>query len=319
MKNKIIQFLKASKGYISGEEMSRRLHISRSAIWKHIEELRKDGYGISAVKPLGYCLDSFPDKLFSEEIQNGLKTKWMGKKIHYYDALDSTMDVAFQLGLEGELEGSIVCAEGQKKGKGRLGRVWNSPKGKGIYLSIILRPKLSLMDTAKLTLLSAVAVCEAIRKVTGVVVNIKWPNDILFENKKIAGILTELNAEADCVKFIVVGIGINVNTSSKSLPSQATSLKQMMGQKVSRVKLLQEVLQGLEMWYENMQLNGFSPMIEQWKSLSCTLGRQVSLSNPSGDIEGEAVDVDEYGGLVIRTKQGDLVKRMSGDVVVLEC
>ncbi len=317
MKNKIIQFLKESKGYISGEEMSRRLKISRSAIWKHIEELRKDGYGISAVKPLGYCLDSFPDKLFPEEIQNGLKSRFIGKKIYYYDSVDSTMDIAFRLGLEKALEGSVVCAEVQKKGKGRLDRAWDSPKGKGIYMSIILRPKLSLMDTAKLTLLSAVAVCEAIRKMTGVLVNIKWPNDILFENKKMAGILTELNAETDSVKFIVIGMGINVNTSLKVLPENATSLKQEAGKKISRVQLMQEILYYLEQWYENMQSNGFTPMMEQWKKWSCTLGRQVSLSNAGGDIEGEALDIDEYGGLVIRTKQGDLVKRMSGDVVIL--
>ncbi len=317
MKSKIIQFLKESEGYISGEEISRRLQISRAAIWKHIQELRGTGYVISAVKPLGYHLDSSPDKLFPEEIGYGLKTTFIGKKIYYYDLINSTMDVAFRLGLDDEPEGSVVCAEGQTKGKGRLGRVWNSPKSKGIYMSVILRPNFSLTDTVKLTLLSAVAVCEAIRNVTAIPVSIKWPNDVLLGNKKIAGILTELNAETERVRFIVIGIGINVNTSVSVLPENATSLKKEFGKKISRVVLVQEVLRCLEKWYENMQLNGFLPMIEQWKEFSCTLGRRVRVTNFGGDIEGVAVDIDEYGGLVVRSEQGDLVKRMSGDVVLL--
>jgi len=317
VKNKIIQFLRESNGHISGEEISRRLHISRAAIWKHIQELRREGYVITAVKPLGYHLEDSPDKLFPEEIQYGLETQFMGKKIHYYNSVDSTMDVAFRLGLDGEPEGSVVCAEEQAKGKGRLGRVWTSSKSKGIYMSIILRPNIFPTDAAKLTLLSAVAVCEAIRNVIDLQVSIKWPNDVLLGDKKIAGILTELNAETERVRFIVIGIGINVNTPVSVLPENATSLKKELGKKISRVVLVQEVLQCLEKWYGNMQLEGFSPMIEQWKVFSCTLGKRVRVTNPGGDIEGEAVDLDEYGGLIVRSKQGDLVKRMSGDVVLL--
>jgi len=317
MKNKIIQFLRDSQGHISGEEISRQLKMSRAGVWKHIQELRKEGYVITAAKPYGYQLESVPDKLIPGEIQDGLETGWIGKKIYYYDSLPSTMETAFRLGLDGALEGTVVCAEGQTKGKGRLGRYWASPKGKGIYMSVILRPTLSLTDTAKLTLLSAVALCEAIRIVTGVLAEIKWPNDILIKGKKVAGILTELNAETDQVRFIVVGMGVNVNTSLRALPGKATSLKMEIGKKISRVALIQEIFRCLEKWEASLKTRGFSPMIDQWKAFSCTLGRRVRVGNLNGDVEGEAVDLDEYGGLVVKSAEGRLIKRMSGDVLLL--
>ena len=315
MRERIINFLKETDGYVSGEEISRRCGMSRAAIWKYMQELRQDGFDVVAVPHLGYKLVATPDKLLPSEIQYGLKTKYLGKKIIYEDTVPSTMDVAFRLGMEGAVEGTLVCAEGQTKGKGRLGRQWNSPKGKGIYMSVILRPSLPPTEVAQLTLLAAVAVCEAIQRVSGVAARIKWPNDILVENRKLAGILTELSAETDRVRFVVIGIGINVNTSVSVLPPQATSLKEEAQKKISRVELLQEILVELENWYERLKKQGFAPVVERWKELSSTLGKRVRLVDPGGEVEGEAVDLDKTGALMIRNDAGLIVSKISGDVV----
>ena len=315
MKKEIINFLKNSEGYLSGEDISRELDISRSAIWKYMQELRRDGYEIVAVPHLGYQLKSSPDKLLAHEIQFGLKTKYLGKRIFHHETLGSTMDVAFRLGVEGEKEGILVCAEGQSKGKGRLGRNWSSPKGKGIYASILLRPQVSPLQVSQLTLLSAVAVCEGLRRATDISVTIKWPNDILYEGKKVAGILTELSAEMDRVRFVVVRIGINVNTPHSLLPQGAISLKQIAHKIFNRVYLLQEILLRLEYWYESYQEQGFERIISQWKEYSSMLGKRVRINDQNGVIEGEAIDLDKSGGLIIQAERGKTIKHMSGDVV----
>jgi BirA family biotin operon repressor/biotin-[acetyl-CoA-carboxylase] ligase len=317
MQTQIIQFLKKARGYLSGEEISRHLKISRAGIWKYMQELRKEGYDVVAVPHLGYRLVSCPDKLLPAEVRSGLETIILGRDIRYFDTLGSTMDVAFQLGVEGCGEGTVVCAETQTKGKGRLGRGWTSPKGKGVYMSVILRPRLAPADAAQLTLLSAVAVCEVVRDLCGVPAQIKWPNDILVKDKKLAGILTELSAETDRVRFIVVGIGVNINTPLSQLPDHATSIKAEKGQKFSRVLFMQEILRSLEKWYHCLNERGFGSVVARWKELSSTLGRRVRLVDPGGEVVGEAVDLDEYGGLIIRRESGVLVKRMSGDVILM--
>jgi len=315
MQNQIIQFLKKSDGYLSGEEISRTLKISRAGIWKYIQELRKSGYDIVAVPHLGYRLLASPDKLLPFEVRYQLNTKILGNKVIHQESLTSTMDIAFRLGMENEPEGTVVCAENQTKGKGRLGRSWVSPKGKGVYMSIILRPSMSPADVSKLTLLSAVAVCEAVNHVCDVGAKIKWPNDILVNDKKIAGILTELSAEMDRVRFVVVGVGVNVNTSLGMLPERATSLKIKKRKNISRVVLVQEILRHLERWYMVLQSEGFTPVTQRWKQLSSTLGQRIRIADGSGEIEGEAIDLDQSGGLVIRNDMGMTVKRITGDVI----
>jgi BirA family transcriptional regulator, biotin operon repressor / biotin---[acetyl-CoA-carboxylase] ligase len=315
MQEHIIQCLKKSKGgYLSGEEISRSANISRAAIWKYMQELRKDGYEIEAVPHLGYQLVSVPDKLLAHEIQFELKTKTFGCKVFYHESLSSTMDEAFKLGMEGAPEGTVVCAEAQTKGRGRLGRSWSSPKYKGIYLSIILRPKLSPSELAKLTLLSAVAVAQAVEKVSGVEARIKWPNDILVKNKKLAGILTELRAEVDQMKFVVLGLGLNVNNLSAQLVDGATSLKQEAGKTFSRVEVVQEILRAFEHWYHRLEKKGFDEIMQVWKERSHTLGKWVRITDPAGAVEGVAFDLDSDGGLLIRKDSGIVVKKMAGDV-----
>ena len=317
MQERIIQFLKESDGYISGEEISQRLKMSRAAIWKYMQELRAQGYEIAAVPHLGYQLVTCPDKFLSYEIQFGLNTKIMGKKVIVMDTVSSTMDEAFRLGNENCDEGTVVCAEAQSKGRGRLGRIWTSPKGKGLYFSLVLRPSLPLNLLAQLTLMSAVALAEAIESVSALKPLIKWPNDILLENEKLAGILTELRAESDQVQFVIVGIGLNINTSAQHLPLGASSLKVAAGHSFDRTEVFQAVLRSLEKGYLKLLNRGFSQIMEDWKKRSATLNKRVRITDSSGIIEGQAIDLDEDGALLIRKDNGLVVKKSAGDVFLL--
>jgi BirA family biotin operon repressor/biotin-[acetyl-CoA-carboxylase] ligase len=315
MNEKILTLLRDSDTYVSGEEISRHLGISRSAIWKHIQELRQQGYDIVAVPHLGYELTSAPDKLLPSEIHSGLNTKILGKEIHYYEMVSSTMDIAMDFGMKGCREGLVVCAEGQYKGRGRLSRFWSSPKSKGIYLSLVLRPQIPPVESPKLTLLSAVGVCQAIRKIAKVDCFIKWPNDLMVDGKKLGGILTEMNAEMDMVKFIIIGIGINVNTSESLLPIKATSLREKRGGRISRIDLVKQILIEIENEYILFQKEGFRPIISKWKKLSTTLGHRVKVQFHNDHIEGQAIDIDSEGALLIRMDSGFTQRVIAGDIL----
>ncbi len=314
MREKILDFLKRKQDYISGDLIASCLGMSRQALWKHIQELKDCGYEIWAVPHLGYKLISSPDRLFPEEVARGLNTKFIGKKIHYFDSLSSTMDIAHNLGVNGSSEGALVLAETQTKGKGRLGRNWFSPKYKGIYLSLILRPKLAPNQTPLLTLLSAVSICEAIKAVINLDARIKWPNDILIGNKKLGGILTELNAEIDLTRFVIIGVGLNVNNDKKSLVSGATSLKEQEKEDINRIELLQEILRKIELNYLLFQKNGPIPIIEKWREFNITLGRRVKVDCQKERIEGFSQAIDTDGSLLIRKDSGVIQKVTSGDV-----
>ncbi|MDD5617617.1 MAG: biotin--[acetyl-CoA-carboxylase] ligase [Candidatus Omnitrophica bacterium] len=315
MNEEILFLLRHSDTYVSGEEISKRLGISRSAIWKHIQELRQVGYDIVAVPHLGYELVSNPDRLLPKEILSGLNTKIIAKEIHNFDIVPSTMNIAMDLAMKGCKEGTVVCAEGQYKGRGRLSRFWSSPKHKGIYFSLVLRPKITPSESPKLTLLTAVSVCEAIRKFTKLDCLIKWPNDLIINNKKVGGILTEMNAETDMVKFIIVGIGINVNTTESLLPPQATSLKEQLGKRISRVDLLKEILSGMDKEYILFNRDGFKSVILKWKKFSATLGHKVRAHFQKEYIEGQALDIDEQGALLLKKDSGRVERITAGDIV----
>ncbi len=315
MQEQILDFLKKKSGYVSGDQLSHQLGITRQGLWKHIQTLKELGYDIVAVPHLGYKIISCPDKLFSEQISYQLKTNFMGKKIFYFDAVSSTMDVGLELGIKGMPEGTLVVAETQTKGRGRLGRHWSSPKHKGIYLSLIFRPKISPGEAPMLTLLAAVSICEAIKEIATLEAKIKWPNDILFHNKKLGGILTELSAEMDEVKFIVIGIGLNVNNDSKSLTEGATSIREQKKESLNRVELLQEILRRIEENYLIFQKKGSGIIIDKWRIHNITLGRRVRISAHKEHLEGDAVDIDSDGGLLVRNDSGLTQKVMAGDVV----
>ena len=314
MKEKILDYLNKKHEYLSGDQISKHLGISRQGLWKHIQELKDSGYQIVAVPHLGYRLESCPDRLFVLEVARNLNTKFIGKKIHYFDYLSSTMDLSMQLGMDGAVSGSIVLAESQIKGRGRLGRGWFSPKYKGIYLSLILRPKILPSACPVLTLMSAVSICEAVKEVIDLDVQIKWPNDVLIHNKKIAGILTEMNAEVDKVNFVVIGIGLNVNNDKKSLIAQATSLKEQHGVEISRVVLLQEILRRIESNYLLLEAKGSQEIINKWRNFTLTLGTRVKVDYQNKHIEGQAIDIDADGALLIRKDSGVIQKISSGDV-----
>ena len=319
MQGQILDFLRKKQGYISGDQISQRLGVSRQALWKHIQELKEAGYDIVAVPHLGYQLLSSPDRLFAFEVARDLDTQFLGKKIYYFDSLTSTMHTAMQLAIKGAPEGTLVLAESQTKGKGRLGRVWFSPKYKGLYFSLILRPKVSPHQASIITLLSAVGICEAIKEVAGIDIQIKWPNDLFLAHKKLGGILTELTASMDEVEFVVIGIGLNVNNDKKTLVSGATSLKEQKKDRekenINRIILLQEILRKIETNYLAFRQKGPRPIIEKWRQHNITLGRRVKVYCHKEHIEGEACDIDTDGGLLVRSDSGLMQKVMAGDVV----
>lgn len=317
MREKIIELLKKNKEYVSGDQMSHRLGITRQALWKHIQELKDSGYEIVAVPHLGYRLDAHPDRLYDYEIRSGLNTHTIGRHIHYFEALPSTMGAATQLALDGSPEGTVVVAEMQTKGKGRLGRSWFSPRYKGIYCSLILRPGGIPSQVSLLTLLAAVSIVEAVKEQAGVSAKIKWPNDIYLSGKKLGGILTELNAEMDRINFVIVGIGLNVNNDKKSLTSGAISLKSFLDkpEPINRVGLLQEMLRRLENNYLLFQKGHSNRVLEKGKHYSITVGTRVRVYCQTKHIEGEAVDIDSDGGLLVRRDSGIIEKVTAGDVM----
>lgn len=316
MRAEIIQYLRKAEGFASGEDISRALGVSRSAVWKCIEDLRLEGYRVDAVPHYGYKLMAVPDKLTPAEVQYNLGTRTFGCAVHYFDEIPSTMDEAFHLGMNGAPEGAMVTTELQTKGRGRLGRAWVSPKGKGLCFSLLLRPVLSSAEASRLTLLCAVALSEAVESFTGLRPLIKWPNDLLLGGKKLAGILTELRAEVDRVDFAVVGIGLNVNTALKDLPAEGISLKEVMGQACDRVGLMREFLRVFERRYLGLKKQGFGPALEEWRRRSATIGQRVRFEERGRKREGVACGFADDGGLLVRLDSGETVKRMAGDVIL---
>ena len=313
--DKILRFLKSSpEEYTSGEEISRRLDVSRSAVWKDIQGLREMGYQIEAQPHSGYRFVSAPDRLFADEIQWKLDTEYIGKRIFSYEELDSTNDMAWRLGEQGLPEGSCVFAEYQKKGKGRLGRSWAAPKNKAILFSVLLRPKLSPQELPRLTLAAALSVTRAIKAVTGISVGIKWPNDILYKEKKLCGILTEMSAESDRLRFVVLGIGLNVNTRAKDLLPTATSLREIAGEEVPRVALVQQILRELEKDMLRLKKMQFDKLSEEWEEHSETTGKRVVATLLDRSVQGQATGIDRDGALWIRKDNGLQEKIVSGDI-----
>lgn len=313
----MLRRLNAAEGdFVSGEEISRELGVSRTSIWKHIQSLRRDGCRIEAVPNRGYRLLGAPDLLLAFVLQAKLKTRTIGRKIHHFDSVDSTQAAANLLAQKGEPDGTVVIAEEQGRGRGRLGRTFFSPRG-GLWLSLILKPNLPPQGALALTLLAGVAVSEAVREATRLPVVLKWPNDILIGEKKVVGILGEMIAEVDLVRFVVLGIGINVNVSKKGFPAElkdiATSLSVELGHGLSRSDLLCAVLERFEHYYELLLKEGPAPVLDAWRALPNILGGNVSAETPEGLWQGKAVDIDEEGALLMDVG-GEVRKVTAGDV-----
>ncbi|HVO67461.1 MAG TPA: biotin--[acetyl-CoA-carboxylase] ligase [Syntrophales bacterium] len=323
-KHQILIYLKEGKGtWVSGEYLAHKMAISRTAIWKHVHNLKGDGYLIESSPKKGYLLRQSSDLLLVNEIREGLNTSVFGKgDVAYFKETDSTNMRAKLLASGGAPEGTIIVAESQTQGRGRRGRSWFSPSGEGIYTSIILRPTINPNEAPKLTLMASVAVAETLLSMTSLNINIKWPNDILIKGRKIAGILTEISMEMDRIDYIVIGVGINVNTPHKSLPPDirdiATSISMETGKTFPRIVLLRAYLEWLEIYYETFKTRGFEPVMNRWKSLADIIGHRVSVDMIDRVRVGEVLDVDKDGFLILKEDAGSTERIISGDVTFIE-
>lgn len=319
MDDDILKLLRAHPDtFISGEEISRRLQVSRTAVWKKIESLRSLGYEIEASTRLGYRLTRAPDILSPAEIKPFLKTKWLGKTIHYFHSLDSTNTKAYELAVRGAEEGEVVIAESQNRGKGRLGRVWFSPPYVNLYLSIILRPKIPPHQASLITLLAAVATAKAIERCAELKPLIKWPNDLLLGGRKIAGLLNEIQSETDRIHFVILGIGVNLNLDEETFPKEirslATSIKRETGQSISRKEFLTMLLQQLEEGYDRFLKEGGDPVLKAWKERAQLEGKTVKVTSFGETLSGTAVDIDSDGALLLKMEDGHQKRIVAGDI-----
>jgi BirA family biotin operon repressor/biotin-[acetyl-CoA-carboxylase] ligase len=310
----------ARTGSVSGADLSQRLGISRAAIWARIEELRSLGYDIEASPHLGYRLVASPDRLLADDLLSRAEApRLIGREIRVFQETGSTNDVAEKLARDGVPEGVVVYAESQSRGRGRLGRPWVSPPGRGLWFSVLLRPDLRPQAATRLTAASAIALARAINRHTGLEPGIKWPNDLLLRGRKTAGILTELNAELDHIKYVILGIGLNVNQSAGDFPPDlrrtATSLRLELGPVLDRAELAVVVLDELDREYERLRRGQFAAIAEDYERRCVTLGQRVSIRTANHLVQGRAESLDSEGALLVRTQHGRLERIICGDVV----
>lgn len=319
MKSKIISVLRDSADYVSGEELSEILGVTRSAVWKHINSLKEDGYEIDSVRNRGYKLISEPDLLDGERILGNAEQNLVIKRIKVMKETDSTNEEAKRLIRSGDDEGGIViAAECQTAGKGRFCRKWESPQEDGVFFSLLLRPDIPPTDVASITLASGYAVCLAIRDITGIDARIKWPNDVIVGCKKLCGILTEMAAQSDRIDYLIIGIGINVNNSSfpEAIADRATSVFLETGTKTDRNLFLSKVLYYLDREIGKFLVSLSIDDVEHFKEICATMGRLVTVQRGNNTISGTAYDISPEGELIIRTEDGKDVVINSGEVTV---
>lgn len=324
MRDRILSCLRESQGKpVSGEAISKRFGVTRAAIWKHMQALKEEGYEIETVPRKGYRLIGTPDRLLPSEVLSGLKTRWLGKNVLYEDSVSSTNDMAKRAAAEGCAHGTIALAEEQGQGRGRLTRGWFSPYAKGVWFSCVFRPTFLPQEAAKCTLMAAVALARAFERYPGIQVGIKWPNDILSpDGKKLVGILAEMNAEMDGINFMVIGMGVNVNSLLEEFPEElqslATSLRILSGGgELDRKKLLHVMLEELENAFDDVSKNGFDGLLDEWRKRSVTLGRRVNVISSEKTYSGSALDIDRQGALLVKRDSDGVVEQVwAGDVSI---
>lgn len=321
MKKEILHKLIKNKGsFISGQDISNEFNVTRAAIWKYIKQLKDDGYVIESVSRKGYRLISEPDTLESVVIDIENSHLKVGSRVHYFKKIDSTNTYAKEIANTAN-EGEVIISELQTEGRGRLGRQWESPKNTGIFMSIILKPNIMPIDAPKITQIAALATVRAIEDTVSCKVGIKWPNDIIIDNKKVCGILTEISGELNSLNYIIVGIGINVNQRLEDFPKDllkmAISLKEYIGKCVSRKELTVNLLRNFDKLYKEFIINkNIKEVVEECKKYSVTLGKKVKVISGNNVLIGEAIDFDENGVLIFKKENGETVKIISGEVSV---
>ncbi|RII25200.1 MAG: biotin--[acetyl-CoA-carboxylase] ligase [Geobacter sp.] len=315
----ILEIFRATPGeVVSGEELSSKLKISRTAVWKHIRNLKTLGYRIESVPSVGYRLVAAPDLLLPEEISAGLVTERIGRQIVAFNETASTNETAFKMAEEGAPEGTVVIAESQSRGKGRMGRRWESPSGVNLYCSIILRPPILPLQAVQMTFLSAVAVARGVEETTRLSPTIKWPNDVLLSGRKVAGLLNEMGAETEKVNFIILGIGVNINMEQNQFPADlrhpATSLRIESGRPVDRVDFARVLLRELDTLYASYLAGGYGAVRDEWLARCAMIGRRVHVDYRDSAVAGLATGIDEYGALLLTLDDGRVERVLAGDV-----
>ena len=308
---------------VSGEALSATLGISRAAVWKHVEALRAAGYRIDSHRARGYALAAAPDRLIPAEIARHLQTKRFGRHLECFESIDSTNVQAARLAREGAPEGTLVLAERQTRGRGRLGRSWVSPARVNLYASFVLRPRLAPADAPQLALAAAVAVARVLAPLAAaaeVPVAIKWPNDCLLDGRKVAGILTEMDAEVDRIRSVVLGIGVNLNAPTRAFPPElrptATSVLLATGARVDRPWFAAALCATLEAVYDRVVRDGFAAIASEWESYSCLTGREVTVDCSGRRSTGIVRGIDPVGRLVLDGANGE-ERIMAGDVSIV--
>ena len=319
MKTEVLRMLKEAEDYVSGQQICEKFQVSRTAVWKVIKQLEDEGYEIEAVRRRGYRLKKENDILSVEEIESSLNSRWAGKPVVYFDETDSTNNQAKRLAETGASHGTLVAAESQTGGKGRRGRPWSAPRGVGIWMSLLLRPDIHPADASMITLISALAVADGIREVSGLDSVIKWPNDVVVSGKKVCGILTEMSSEIDHVNYVVPGIGINVNTESfpEDIRQVATSIYLETGRKENRSRLIGAILRHYEQYYDIfMQKKDMTDLLDVYNRRLANAGTGVRVLDPAGEYTGTALGINRRGELLVETESGEVKEVMSGEVSV---
>lgn len=319
MKTKILTLLKGSENYVSGQDICNQFGVSRTAVWKAINQLKNEGYVIEAVPNKGYYLKTSPDILSYSEIKSVLDTKWIGEELYFFEEIDSTNTKAKQLAEKGATSGTLVVANKQTGGKGRRGRSWESPADTGIFMTLILKPDMNPSRASMLTLVMALATVKACNEITASSCYIKWPNDIVLNGKKICGILTEMSAEMDYINHIVIGIGINANidTFPEELNETATSIKKEFGEKVNRATLINRILIYFEKEYEIFLKNhSLKYQINEYNEFLINRDKEVKVIEASNQYKGIALGINEKGELLVRKEDGQVDGVYAGEVSV---
>lgn len=319
MKSKILLLLRERGDYVSGQEICEQFQVSRTAVWKAINQLKKEGYCIEAVPNRGYLLVN-EDEIFGQhELESRMHTKWAGHPVHFYEKLGST-NIQAKLDAEaGAEEGLLVVADKQTAGRGRRGRSWNSPSGCNVYFTLLLKPKYQPNLASMVTLVMAMAVADGIRKTCDVSVGIKWPNDIVIDGKKVCGMLTEMNLERDYIHYVVLGVGINVAKQefAPEIKATAVTLEEACGRKIPRATLVANVMQVFETYYAQFCRDlSLAPLLDGYNELLVNRGRQVRVLDPKGEFVGVSQGINTTGELLVETEDGKIIPVYAGEVSV---